>query len=196
MDTLKNIIKLIVFIIFITILILIFLYGKDKSHNVNRENFCSVCKSDNMFKKLNNQQNNERAGQPNNKDNENMCQGQCIAEYKGKMNMPVRHTFLIEDAKGNQYVTDYFKFKNWNQANLKAFIIDNIFYISNENSDTPIETETINVIRNKSGPWQVTVDNEHLKWNLMKFAGVFDFKMDWVDLVGWDFYEYKIRMIQ
>jgi hypothetical protein len=125
----------------------------------------------------------------------NKCEGQCLTEYKGEMNMPVRHIFLIEDHNGKQYVSDYFKFKNWNQENLKAFIIDKTFYISNENTERIIESENINVIRNRSGPWQVSVNKKNMGWNLTKFAGVFDLTLDWIDLVGWDSYEYKIKMI-
>jgi hypothetical protein len=125
----------------------------------------------------------------------NSCKGQCLTEYKGEMNIPVRHIFLIEDHDGKQYISDYFKFKGWNQENLKAYIIDKTFYISNENTDVIIESENINVIRNRSGPWQISVNKKNMGWNLMKFAGIFDLTLDWVDLVGWDFYEYKIKMI-
>jgi uncharacterized membrane protein len=126
------------------------------------------------------------------------CEGQCVTEYKGKMTMPVRHLFLIKDHKGREYVTDHFKYKDWNQANLKAFVIDKTFYVSNENSEIIINTDVINVIRNNIGSWQLTIDersNEGNVWNLSKFAGVASLSLEWIDLVGWDSFEYKIKMI-
>jgi hypothetical protein len=70
-----------------------------------------------------------------------------------------------------------------------------------KNSPNHIKTDLINIARNVSGPWQISINTGEEyggvpKWNLMKFGGIFDLTMDWVDLVNWNYNEYKIRMIQ